>query len=101
MRDSNNETGRNRRSSRFYETLDEILGHRPATQPEIVLDESAVDESESQHENSQSTFESQMESTIISDCEETQESPDVCPGCSVSECGSSGSSKSNKRNKQQ
>ena len=46
IKDSNKETGRARRSSRFYEKLDEILGHRPAARPEIILDTSAVEASE-------------------------------------------------------
>lgn len=83
IRDSNNETGRNRRSSRFYEKLDEILGHRPATQPEFVLD------SQMTSKDSPSVFE--VEQTAVSDCEETQiqDSPDVQP--TESDC--SGSSK--------
>lgn len=56
IRDSNNETERSMRSSRYYEKLDEILGHRPATQPEIFLDASAIKDSETMPE-SENTFE--------------------------------------------
>lgn len=38
IKDNNNETGRARRSTRIFEALDRILGHKPATHPPIVLD---------------------------------------------------------------
>ena len=34
----NNETGRGRKTCKFYSLLDSILGHRPATEPPCLLD---------------------------------------------------------------
>ena len=41
MKDNNNETGRDRK---ILDKLDDILGHRPATQPEHIVDTSAQTE---------------------------------------------------------
>lgn len=38
IKDNNNESGRQRRSTRVFEALDEILGCRPATHPPVSLD---------------------------------------------------------------
>lgn len=38
VKDSNGETGRGRKTCKFYEELDRILGHRPATVPSVLLD---------------------------------------------------------------
>ncbi|XP_062501343.1 uncharacterized protein LOC134178483 [Corticium candelabrum] len=38
VKDNNNESGRARRSSRIFEAMDAILGHKPATCPPIVLE---------------------------------------------------------------
>ena len=38
MKDHNGETGRGRVSCKFYTELDNILGHRPASVPNILLD---------------------------------------------------------------
>ena len=64
IKDSNKETGR---ASRFYEKLDEILGHRPATRPDIILDTSAFEASEIIPEIAESTPE--MDSAVTSDNE--------------------------------
>ena len=38
IKDHNGETGRGRKTCKFYKELDEILGHRPASTPPVVLD---------------------------------------------------------------
>ena len=40
VKDHNNWTGRGRKTMKFMEKMDEILGHKPATKPEVVLDTS-------------------------------------------------------------
>ena len=47
VKDNNNETGRDRKTFVFFDKLDEILGHRPATQPEHIIDTSAETEERS------------------------------------------------------
>ena len=38
IKDHNGETGRGRKTCKFYKELDEILGHRPVSIPPVVLD---------------------------------------------------------------
>ena len=38
IKDNNNESGRARRSTKIFEAMDLILGHRPATCPPILID---------------------------------------------------------------
>jgi hypothetical protein len=38
VKDNNGETGRGRKTCKFYKELDEILGHRPASVPVSLLD---------------------------------------------------------------
>ena len=38
VKDNNKETGRGRKTCKFFEELDLILGHRPATVPTSLLD---------------------------------------------------------------
>ena len=38
VKDNNKETGRGRKSCKFFNELDSILGHRPATVPPTLLD---------------------------------------------------------------
>ena len=38
VKDHNNETGRGRKTCKFFEELDEILGHRPASTPRVLVD---------------------------------------------------------------
>ena len=38
VKDHNNETGRGRKTCKYYKELDEILGHRPASTPAVLLD---------------------------------------------------------------
>ena len=38
VKDHNNETGRGRKTCKFFEELDEILGHRPASTPHVLVD---------------------------------------------------------------
>ncbi len=50
-KDNNNETGRGRKTCKFFNELDSILGHRPATTPPVVLDTGSS--SQDVNENSQ------------------------------------------------
>ena len=38
VKDNNGETGRGRKTCKFYDELDSILGHRPASVPTVLLD---------------------------------------------------------------
>ena len=38
VKDHNGDTGRGRKSCKFHKELDEILGHRPASAPAVLLD---------------------------------------------------------------
>ena len=38
VKDNNNQTGNNRKTCKFYEKLDNVLGSKPATRPPIVID---------------------------------------------------------------
>ena len=38
IKDHNNKTGNEKKTAQFYEELDEILGHQPASTPPVVLD---------------------------------------------------------------
>ena len=38
MKDNNNQTGNNRKTCKFYEKLDSVLGSKPATRPPVVID---------------------------------------------------------------
>ena len=40
-KDNNNEIGRGRKTFRYYDDLDKVLGHRLASRPLVVLDASA------------------------------------------------------------
>ena len=40
-KDNNNETGKGRKTFKYYDDLDKVLGHRPASRPPVVLDASA------------------------------------------------------------
>ena len=44
MKDNNGETGRGRKTCRFYRELDNILGHRPASVPAALLDTGTTDD---------------------------------------------------------
>ena len=44
IKDTNGKTGRGRKSMKFYEQLNEILGTRPATRPAVLLDSGGVTE---------------------------------------------------------
>ena len=54
VKDNNGGTGRGRKSCKFYLELDEILGHRPASVPSVLLDTgestSTLPESEAESE---------------------------------------------------
>ena len=47
VKDHNSETGRGRKTCKFYEELDEILGHRPATTPAVLLDTGSTSQTSS------------------------------------------------------
>ena len=38
IKDHNNKSGNDKKTSQFYEQLDAVLGHRPASTPPVVLD---------------------------------------------------------------
>ena len=38
IKDHNNKTGNDKKTSQFYDELDAILGHRPASTPPVILD---------------------------------------------------------------
>ena len=54
--DSNNKTGQERKTRKFYDALNAILGPKPTTQPPIVVDtlEGDGETGDSAHENSES-----------------------------------------------
>ena len=54
VKDHNNETGRGRKTCKFFEELDEILGHRPASTPHMLLDTGRERQPESQHNDGES-----------------------------------------------
>ena len=41
VKDKNNQTGNNRKDTKFYYAMNEILGTKPTTQPPVVIDSSA------------------------------------------------------------
>ena len=47
MKDHNGETGRGRKTCKFFKELDAILGHRPASIPSVLLDTGATSQSSS------------------------------------------------------
>ena len=55
VKDNNGETGRGRKTCKFYKELDEILGHRPASVPAVLLDTgiASQDTSSSQTQDTQ------------------------------------------------
>ena len=44
IKDSNNETGRNRKTWTFYDPMNEILRNKPVTRPAVVIDSSLEQE---------------------------------------------------------
>ena len=44
IKENNNETGRNRKTWKFYDPMNEILGNKPATRPAVVIDSSLEQE---------------------------------------------------------
>ena len=46
VKDNNSKTGSARKTTKFFEKVDEILGHRPATRPAVVIDTSSTTTSE-------------------------------------------------------
>ena len=47
VKDHNGETGRGRKTCKFFKELDAILGHRPASVPSVLLDTGATSQSSS------------------------------------------------------
>ena len=41
-KDKNKETGNKRKTCKYQEALEEVLGHRPATKPPLVIDTSSA-----------------------------------------------------------
>ena len=52
-KDHNGQTGRGRKVCKFYRELDNILGHRPASVPAVLLDTGTTNSSSSSTENLQ------------------------------------------------
>ena len=76
IKDNNNLSGRDRKTSKIFEKLDEILGQRPATKPEVVIDSSlSVDPEDNSIEvlNSTSEFEDTVADEVHKE-QRTQES---------------------------
>ena len=46
VKDNNNVSGKGRKTMKFYEKLNDILGHKPATKPVIVVDTSSTEASD-------------------------------------------------------
>ena len=42
IKDDHNQTGRGRTSWRFFEAMDAVLGHKPATQPSVVVESASA-----------------------------------------------------------
>ena len=51
--DNNNETGRKRRTFKFMEEMDVVLGHRPAIIPPVTISSSATSDQETDEEEQQ------------------------------------------------
>ena len=51
--DHNGQTGRGRKSCKFYKELDAILGHRPASTPSVLLDTGSMSSSSSASDDPQ------------------------------------------------
>lgn len=59
VKDKNKETGNNRKTCKFYEELDVVLGHKPATRPPVIRDtlSDTLEESSGNAESSQASDE--------------------------------------------
>ena len=51
IKDHNGQTGRGRKTCKYYKEVDDILGHRPASMPAVVLDTSTTSNSSSTTED--------------------------------------------------
>ena len=51
IKDANNRSGHGRKDWRFYDVMDEVLGHKPATQPPVVVESATVAEQVEVSEN--------------------------------------------------
>ena len=56
VKDNNDETGRARKTCKFYKELDSILGHRPASVPTVLLDTGSCRELDTGSQYSQDEF---------------------------------------------
>ena len=65
VKDNNNQTGNNRKTWKFYERVDSVLGSKPATRPPIGIDsfESSSANSYSDSQKSDDDLEHSTEST--------------------------------------
>ena len=52
-KDHNGQTGRGRKTCKFYRELDNILGHQPASSPAVLLDTGSISNSGSATEDPQ------------------------------------------------
>ena len=95
VKDSNNCTGRDRKTCRYFDELDEILGHRPASAPSHLLDvlrrnEADTDESiqegkQSQHvhNNNLKKDETQSSASFLDSASESQHTERAAEGDAV------------------
>ena len=73
IKDKNGKTGRGRNDWKFFEAMDQVLGHKPATKPPVLIESGDVTRSE---ENSDTTvvIEDAQNSSLEKDCMEESES---------------------------
>ena len=69
IKDNNNETGRRRKSWKFYDCMNEILGERPATRPAVILDSSNLDRPEEMSSNE--SVDAESDKVTVADCDES------------------------------
>ena len=63
IKDHNGQTGRGRKTCKYYKELDDILGHRPASVPAVVLDTGTTSNSSSTTEDASTRAEGEESET--------------------------------------
>ena len=63
IKDHNGQTGRGRKTCKYYKELDDILGHRPASVPAVVLDTGTTSNSSSTTEDASTRAEGEKSET--------------------------------------
>ena len=63
IKDHNGQTGRGRKTCKYYKALDDILGHRPASVPAVVLDTSTTSNNSSTTEDASTRAEREESKT--------------------------------------